>query len=596
MKASDYIIQFLAKNGVHHLFQVIGGAITHLVDSTIDCENVCCVTMHHEQAAAFAAEGYARCNGKLGVAMATSGPGATNLITGIGSCFFDSVPSLFITGQVNTYEYKFDRPIRQVGFQETDIVSIIKPITKGAKLVTRAADLPNALKWAVELAKSGRPGPVLLDIPMDIQRAEIADSPLLFPIPQISAPPEIAQHLIEEIALRLCMAKRPVILAGGGIRQADAVNELSQLIEATHIPITASLLGLDACPHTHPAYAGMIGSYGNRYGNLTIANADFLIVIGSRLDTRQTGTRPDTFARGAVIVHVDIDEHELNRAVKTDYPIHGCAKNFLIRLLVALNSQPPLQIDSWLCHIAQLKKEFPSFPLDDSDQIDANEFMFQLSQHAADDALIVLDVGQHQMWAAQSFMIKPKQRMLISGGMGAMGFALPAAIGAAFAEPHREIIVITGDGGLQMNIQEFQTIVRNHLPIKIILMNNQSLGMVRQFQHIYFNGRLEATVNGYDCPDFIKVSHAYGISAATISRRHESEEALRHCLSQKGTPFLLEVLLQQCSRVEPKLRVNHPIEDQDPKISRERLETFMLIPLCDLQEIKSSLSASKPQD
>jgi len=226
MKASDYIIQFLAENGVHHVFQVIGGSIAHLIDSTIDCDNVLCVTMHHEQAAAFAAEGYARLNGKLGVAMATSGPGATNLITGIGSCFFDSVPALFITGQVNTCEYKFDKPIRQVGFQETDIVNIIKPITKGAKLVACAADLPEALKWAVQLAQSGRPGPVLLDIPMDIQRADIADSNIPSSVSEKYSTPTIEQNVITEIAKKLTAAKRPVVLVGGGIRQADAVEEL----------------------------------------------------------------------------------------------------------------------------------------------------------------------------------------------------------------------------------------------------------------------------------------------------------------------------------------------------------------------------------
>lgn len=582
MKASDYIIQFLAKNGVHHVFQVIGGAITHLIDSTIDCENVLCVTMHHEQGAAFAAEGYARSNGKLGVAMATSGPGATNLITGIGSCFFDSVPALFITGQVNTYEYKFDKPVRQVGFQETDIVSIIKPITKGAKLVTNAADLPEALKWAVELAQSGRPGPVLLDIPMDIQRTDIPDTNVPASVSKKYSTPKIESNLIKEIAAKLAVAKRPVVLIGGGIRQGDAVEELFNFIDATQIPVAASLLGLDAFPHTHRAYSGMIGAYGNRYGNLTVANADFLIVLGSRLDTRQTGTRPDTFARGAaVVVHVDIDEHELNRVIKTDYAIHGCAKDFLIRLLEEVKHQPSQRFDDWHNHIAEFKKQFCSFPIDNSSQIDANEFMYQLSQHASDDAIIVLDVGQHQMWAAQSFMIKAKQRMFISGGMGSMGFALPAAIGAAFAEPHREIIVITGDGGLQMNIQEFQTIVRNRLPIKTILMNNKSLGMVRQFQQIYFRGRLEGTVDGYDCPDFIKLSHAYEIPAESISEKHEAERALSHCLAQKNTPFLLEVLLPQLSRVEPKLVVNHPIEDQDPKISRELLEKLMLIPLAE---------------
>ncbi len=582
MKASDYVIQFLAKQGVHHVFQVIGGAIAHLVDSTIDCKDVFCVTTHHEQGAAFAAEGYARCNGKLGAAMATSGPGATNLITGIGSCFFDSVPAIFITGQVNTYEYKFNSSIRQAGFQETDIVSIVKPITKGARLVTKVEELPSALEWAVHLAQSGRPGPVLIDIPMDIQRSEIdpnAFTPTLKP-----ANPPISEMIIDEILTALQKAQRPVILVGGGIRAALASEELFSLIDKTQIPVVASLLGVDAFPHTHSAYAGMIGAYGNRYANFTVANADFLLVLGSRLDTRQTGTRPESFAREAVITHVDIDEHELNRVLKAKYPVKAHLKDFLLMFNKKINNYKISVTDNWLQQVKLYKTIFPSFPLQQADDniIDPNEFLYQLSQHAANDAIIVLDVGQHQMWAAQSFAIKPKQRMLISGGMGSMGFALPAAIGAAFAEPERQIIVITGDGGFQMNIQELQTIVRNRLAIKIILMNNKSLGMVRQFQQIYFNGRLEGTQEGYDCPNFIDVVSAYGISSAKITAKNVAENAIKELLLS-NTPAMLEVDLPQESRVEPKLVVNHPVEDQDPKIPREQLAKLMIVqPLLDV--------------
>jgi acetolactate synthase-1/2/3 large subunit len=578
MKASDYVIQFLAQQGAQHVFQVIGGAITHLVDSMIDNPEVLCITTHHEQGAGFAAEGYARCNGKIGVAMATSGPGATNLITAIGSCFFDSIPTLFITGQVNTYEYKFDKPVRQIGFQETDIVSIIKPITKGARLVSQAKDLPRDLMWALQLAQSGRPGPVLLDIPMDVQRTDIDISQIQ--VMETPVKTDISADILNkiiEICQHLSQARRPVILAGGGVRAAQACEALFEFIDHTQIPVVSSLMGMDAFPHTHPAYVGMIGAYGNRYANLAVANADFLLVLGSRLDTRQTGTRPQTFAREATIVHVDIDPHELNRTVKTEHVIEADVKDFLKVLLPEIKKNQTRNLNTWQEKIKHYKKRFPSYPLESSSAIDANEFIHQLALQAADNAIIVLDVGQHQMWAAQSFMLKPKQRMLISGGMGAMGFALPAAIGAAFAEPDREIIVIVGDGGFQMNIQELQTIVRHKLAVKIVLMNNKSLGMVRQFQQIYFNGRMEGTVDGYDCPDFIKLSHAYGLHAKSISKKIESEKAIAELLSWKKSS-LLEVMLPQLSRVEPKLVVNHPVEDQDPKISREELAELMLIP------------------
>ncbi len=314
MKLSDYVIDFIVRQGVSHIFEFIGGAIVHLLDSTYDRDDIQCVSVHHEQAGAFAAEAYARINGKLGVAMATSGPGALNMVTGIGSCYFDSVPCLFITGQVNTYEYKFNSPVRQIGFQETDIVTVAKPLTKYAAMVVDAEKIRYQLEKAVFLAQSGRPGPVLLDIPMNIQRAQIDlnklesyyDSEEYEQIVQ-----QQKQHqettCFPEIIHMMSDAKRPVILVGGGVRTANASEELSEFIEKTDIPVVASLMGLDSLPHDCPSFVGMIGSYGNRYSNLALANCDFLLILGSRLDTRQTGTRPDTFARAAKIIQVDID-------------------------------------------------------------------------------------------------------------------------------------------------------------------------------------------------------------------------------------------------------------------------------------------------
>jgi acetolactate synthase-1/2/3 large subunit len=578
MKVSDYIVEFLTQQGVHHIFYLIGGAITHLVDSSIDRKDFAPITMHHEQAAAFAAEAYARCNGKLGAAMATSGPGATNLITGIGSCFFDSVPCVFLTGQVNTYEYKFDQPVRQIGFQETDIVSIVNPITKGARLVTKPEDIRRDLEWAAHLAQSGRPGPVLLDIPMNIQRAEINPESLAAYVPPKEIDkPKISKDSMQKIIAYLQAAQRPVILVGGGIRTANASDQLLELVKKTNIPIVASLMGLDAFPHDNEAYVGMIGTYGNRSANFVIANADFLLILGSRLDTRQTGTKPQTFARAAKIVHIDIDQKELNRVIQGSYVLRVDLKDFLQAFNLYLHNTNVSASPEWLKYVKNCKQKYPSFnPNELTTEIDPNEFIYRLSQKSAENAIITVDVGQHQMWVAQSFMVKAKQRVLISGGMGAMGFALPAAIGAAFLDRNREIIVIVGDGGFQINMQELQTIVRNKLKIKIVLLNNNSLGMVRQFQEIYFNGRTEGTLKGYNNPDFIKIADAYGIKSIFVDNKNKIDEAIADFLKIDGSA-LIEVLLPQTTKVEPKLIVNDPIEDQDPKLDQTEFEKMMLI-------------------
>lgn len=578
VKLSDYVIGFLADKGVTHLFEVIGGAITHLVDSTIDQQSIRCVTVHHEQAAAFAAEGYARMKGQIGVALATSGPGATNLITGIGSCFFDSIPCVFITGQVNTYEYKFDKPVRQMGFQETDIVSIVRPITKYATMVTEPEKIRYELEKAVFLATSGRPGPVLLDLPMNVQRAEIDPDTLASfqgEYGEIGPDEGVDSGLVREVCSLINHSERPVILVGGGVRAAGATDELTRLIDRTGIPVVASLMGLDAFPHDHPVYRGMIGVYGNRHGNLTLANCDLLLVLGSRLDTRQTGTRPDTFARAAKVVHVDIDASELNHKVPAHLAIGADVKGFLRALNETLEISSDWDLSNWIDTTARFQRLFPSFPVSQPG-IDSNRFMKDISEAVEEDAIICLDVGQHQMWAAQSFGLRKGQRMLISGGMGAMGFALPVAIGAAFASPGRRVVVIAGDGGFQMNIQELQTIVRNRLPITIFIMNNYSLGMVRQFQEIYFNRRYQSTVVGYSCPDFVAVGKAYGLETACIGSEGEAREILAR-YSRGDAPSLVEVRMGIETTVEPKLVVNRSIEDQDPPLNREELRKLMWI-------------------
>jgi acetolactate synthase-1/2/3 large subunit len=585
MKLSDYVMDFLVENNVRHIFEVIGGAITHLVDSTYDRKDIACVVTHHEQAAAFAAEAYSRITSNIGVSMATSGPGATNLITGIGSAFFDSVPCLYITGQVNTYDYKFDREIRQVGFQETDIVSIVSPITKYAIMITEPDSIKYQLQKAVFIAKSGRKGPVLIDIPMNIQRAQInpEELPDFYHSKEYhdfkeKIKNEEDQLKIQTIIDLIGQSDRPIVLIGGGIRIAGASNELFEFIQKTRIPVVTSLMGLDAFPHDNPLFFGMIGAYGNRYSNLAVANSDLLIVLGSRLDNRQTGTRPDTFARSAKIIHIDIDETELNSKVKSFLTIKSDVKAFLSVINRNIKPDKKISLSVWYKWINLYKKNYPSYTIPENEDrsINPNFFMNYLSQLVDNDAIICLDVGQHQMWAAQSFEIKKDQRMIISGGMGSMGFGLPAAVGASIAAPGKQIIAIIGDGGFQMNIQELQTIVRNKLPIKIFLINNKSLGMVRQFQELYFNKHFLSTLVGYDCPDFVKVVNAYGIRSESVSTIKELNEKISTLLKDPSPDFI-EVIIPMETNVNPKLEFNRPIEEQSPYISEEELKSMRSI-------------------
>jgi acetolactate synthase-1/2/3 large subunit len=586
MKLSDYVIDFIARQGVSHIFEFIGGAITHLLDSTVDRDDIQCVSVHHEQSGAFAAEAYARINGRLGVAMATSGPGALNMVTGIGSCWFDSVPCLFITGQVNTYEYKFERPIRQIGFQETDIVSVVKPLTKYAELVTDAKNIRYHLEKAVYLAQSGRPGPVLLDIPMNIQRAQIepGQQESFFDSQEyLDLQSSQACHLerLDEIVTLMAAARRPVILAGGGVRTAQAAAELQLLVEITGIPVVSSLMGLDAVTQDSPQFMGMIGSYGNRYSNLTLANCDFLLILGSRLDSRQTGTRPETFARAATKVHVDIDPVELQAKVQVDISLQCHIKPFLLALNEKLVMSAKPEIAEWLSVVNRYKEKYPTrIDPAEAETIDPNLFMEGLSDACSAGNIITLDVGQNQMWAAQSFRLKKGQRMLISGGMGAMGFALPAAMGAAKAAPGTNVIAIAGDGGIQINIQDLDTIVQHQLPIKIFTLNNNCLGMVRQFQDMYFNGRQQSTVIGYGCPNLCRIAEAYGLPAFTIDNPAGGAEVIERVMAMPG-PVFVNVILDRSSCVNPKLVVNKPIEDMSPELDRDELAREMIIELVD---------------
>lgn len=559
MKVSDFIADFLVKKGVKSVFELSGGMITHLLDSISQKTDITIVTMHHEQAAAFAADGYARVTNLPGVALATSGPGATNLLTGIGNCYFDSTPAIFITGQVNRHELKGDRKIRQLGFQETDIVSMAKPITKACFQVLNPEDIPSVFEKAYQIAMGGRKGPVLIDIPMDVQRTQITSLlPLVDEVIKNKLNDSAFQGLIESIKL----AKKPLILAGRGIKASDTQSDFNTFLQHVKIPVITSLLGLDTIDFDDPQRVGFIGSYGNRWANIAFGECDLLIVLGCRLDIRQTGA--DTkFIENRKIYHVDCEPTEINNRVMGCIPLVLDLKDFFVGFEKHSNNTSFAVAKEWVSHINHLKQLWPDTKELNAKGINPNLLMHKLSQASKKAVAFLADVGSHQMWAAQSLELSNNQLFLTSGGMGAMGFALPAAIGACIGFKKQPVVVIIGDGCMQLNIQELQTIVRNKLPIKIVVLNNKSLGMIRQFQDSYFESRYQSTYWGYDAPDFMKVAIAYGIEATTINDTDEIQDALNWLWETEG-PQLLQVMIDPHTNTYPKIAFGRPITEMEP--------------------------------
>ncbi len=562
-KASDVVARFLSDQGVECVFELVGGMITHLLDSIQQAGQIRIVSMHHEQGAAFAAEGQARMTGVPGVAMATSGPGAINLLTGIASCYFDSTPAVFITGQVNRNEMKGDRAIRQMGFQETEIVSLAAPITKAAWQVESPEQLPILLQRSFQLARSGRPGPVLLDVPMDIQGAQI---PLVDASrsPEPDVRPVIDQLEIESLIRALQRARRPLVLVGGGIRAAQATEQVRELLDTLGVPVVNSLMGVDVVPFSSSLRVGMIGSYGNRWANLAIGRSDLILVLGSRLDIRQTGSDTAAFEAGREIFHVDCEPGEINNRVKGCRALLADLKDFASAAMPVARAADLPDRAAWIEEIHALQREWPdTHELVGSPGINPNVLMHQLSSVSGAAAAYVADVGQHQMWAAQSLELLADQRFLTSGGLGSMGFGLPAAIGASFALAGRPIVLVAGDGGFQTNIQELQTVARNRLPIKILIVNNQSHGMVRQFQETYFDRRYQSTVWGYSAPDFAAVASAYSIPARAIETEQDAGEAVAWLLAEPG-PALLDVKISPEANCYPKIAFGRPMTEMEP--------------------------------
>lgn len=568
MKASDALAKFLIAHRVQTCFELVGGMITHLLDSFAESGQFNIISMHHEQAAAFAAEGVARhTRGKtIAVAMGTSGPGATNLITGIGSCWFDSVPCLFITGQVNTRELKGDRAIRQQGFQELDIVEVVRSVTKYAVRVDRPEDLLPELHKALSAALSGRQGPVLLDIPNDVQRVDIPDvlveKWLSTPL-EIYSGSEVNQVALKELETLCKNAQRPLICIGGGARWADSMD--SWLLEADRlgVPYVSTLMGHERVV-ARSNYFNMIGSYGNREANWAVQNCDLLIVVGARLDVRQTGSDVKDFARNARIVQIDIDPAQLNNRVQADLNICATAESFF-KAYPLRSSVLPSLAKSWLTELT-IQRDRAQFNEYADWEISPSEFFKKLNQVLAKHPVdYVCDVGNHQMWAAQNLRLSPDQAIHYSGGMGAMGFALPAALGIAL-QSRQKTVVISGDGSLQINIQELDTLNRLGLDLTIIVMNNSVLGMVKNFQDMYFDGRDQSTRKGYSSPAFAEIAKAYGIESHRIADAEDMDRALI-MIAERKTPLLIELMMDGATECRPRLAFGSKLDEQFPRLN-----------------------------
>jgi len=540
LTGAQMVWESLVREGVDTVFGISGGAVIHLYDALPDYP-IRHVLMRHEQAAAHAADGYARASGKVGVCLATSGPGATNLVTGIATAMMDSSPIVAITGQVATPFIGKD------AFQEVDITGITQPITKHNYLVTDIAELPQALREAFYLARTGRPGPVLVDIAKDVQAARgefvYPDEPSLPGYrPTVAGNP----RQIAQAAALINAAQQPVILAGRGVILAGAEQSLRELAERAGIPVATTLLGIGTLPETHPLSLGMAGMHGEAYTNLAIQEADLLIAIGMRFDDRVTGA-VHRFAPKAKIIHIDIDPAEIGKNVPVDLPIVGDAEQVLRSLLPSIE---PAAHPAWLQRIQEWRAQSAERDiLSQPHQALVPQFVVRtLWEATRGQALMVSDVGQNQMWEAQYYLHDRPRGLISSGGLGTMGFALPAAIGAQLAQPEAMVWVTVGDGGFQMNIQELATVVQERLPLKIAILNNGFLGMVRQWQEMFFGRRYSGTpLLG---PDFVKVAEAYGIPGLRVSQPEEVAPAIAEAMAQPG-PALIDFRIAQEENVYP---------------------------------------------
>jgi acetolactate synthase I/II/III large subunit len=589
MTVADYILKFLISKNVNNVFLMTGGAISFVVDAFSRKRTIKYTCVAHEQSAAMMADAYSRAGRGFGATMSTSGPGAQNLITGIACSWFDSIPVMHICGQVNTFElssnHKTTKKVRQIGFQETDIVSMVKPITKFAYQIRKSEEIKYILEKSFYLAKNGRPGPVLIDIPMNFQREKIN----LKNIQTFKKPKTVSKNIriksyIYKIKQALKNSQRPALIIGGGVRISNAHKELYEFLKKINIPIITTWTGLDIIDYKHKNYIGTLGVYGSRAANFVTQNADLILNFGSRLDTRVTGGKPKTFARYAKIISVDVDRYELNkkRGLNIYLKINLDLKFFLSSAktyLKGYNYSIPKQWES-ICQ--KWKLDYPNVTrlhYEQKKYVNPYCLFDKLSNKLNNKDIIVGDTGSNLVWAVQAFKIKVGQRFFASYGNSPMGYALPAALGAYLANKKKRIICVIGDAGLQINIQELQTMVANNIPIKIFVINNKGYGIIKQFQELYLKARYEATTHGKGVtnPDFKKISIAYGVNYSEINNNGKIDKVLDKILNSRKPEFV-NVIIDPNQKITPKLQFGKPIEDLSPLLSRSEFKKNMIIP------------------
>ncbi len=543
LRGAEILLRCLEAEGVDTVFGYPGGQIITVYDALFDSD-IKHILARHEQGAVHAAEGYARATGKTGVCIATSGPGATNLVTGIANAYMDSIPMVIITGQVGTALIGTD------AFQEADITGITLPITKHSYLVERTEDVPRVIREAFHIASTNRPGPVVVDLPKNLMENVIE---FQGPVTEVNLRgyrvlKGVNAGQINLAAEAINNAKRPVIYAGGGVISANASEELMQIAEMMKIPVTTTLMGIGAFPSTNPLSLGMLGMHGTRYANYAIGDCDLLIAIGVRFDDRVTG-KIEHFAPNAKVIHMDIDAAEIGKNVEVDIPIVGNVKDILTGLLPRLQAREDLT--EWHETINKWKRAFPlTYPRSASGRLMPQYVIEKISEVTAGKAIICTEVGQHQMWTAQHYKFENPRSFLSSGGLGTMGYGFPAAIGAKVGCPDVPVIDIAGDGSIQMNIQELGTAVQYQLPVVICILNNQYLGMVRQWQGLFYGGRYSYT-DMMSQPDFVKLAEAYGAVGIRVEQASEIEPALKKALEVKDRPVIIDFVVEREVDVYP---------------------------------------------
>src|SRR4051794_40574142 len=557
MRAVDAIMECLKAEDVEHVFGIPGGANLPTYDALYDA-GVRHIQCRHEQGAGHAAEGYAKASGKVGVALATSGPGATNLVTAIADAHMDSVPTVFITGQVRTDLLGTD------GFQEADVTGITMPIVKHSIMVQDPRDIPEGVHEAFHIARSGRPGPVVLDVPQDLSRADIAYEPV--DVSSVSLPgyqPTVEGNAkqIRQAAKALATARRPVIYAGGGVVNANASKELTELALSDRFPVTCTLMGLGGFPAPHEQWLGMLGMHGTRAANYSMDEADLIIAIGARFDDRITGKLSEVAPR-AKFIHIDVDPAEISKNIPAHIPIVGDAKNILAKLVTEYRAQEAdrSRLEEWWQRITEWQERHPLRYEDSSDaEIRPQRMVQALYEATGGDAIVTSDVGQHQMWAAQYFHFAKPRRWINSGGLGTMGFGLPAAMGAKVGCPDETVVCIAGDGSVQMNMQELATCAQDGIAIKVFIMNNGYLGMVRQWQELFWDKRYSHVDMG-SYPDFVKLAEAYGATGMRFTDKNTLVEDMRTALNTEG-PVLVDVRVTQEENVYPMIPAGQAARD-----------------------------------